>query len=69
VLADATPDPILKLRRQRGTVPEPHEEHDPLAAVPLLPDGQAFDNVLDLLDLAIDLRRADAYAAGIEYGV
>ena len=44
---------------------ETHEEHDPLVAVPLLPDDQALEDLGHLLDLPIDLRRADADAAWV----
>jgi len=37
--------------------------------VPILADHQAFHHFVELLDLAIDLGGADAYAAGIECGV
>ena len=50
-------------------VAQPDEQHDALVAVPLLADDQALDDLGELLDLAVDLGRADAHAAGIQHGV
>ncbi len=47
-------------------VAESYEEHDPFIAIPVLPDHEALDDLFELLDLPVDLRRADANAAGIE---
>src|SRR5262249_174631 len=41
------------------------EQHDALVALPRLTNGDAFENLRQLLDLAIDLRGADADAAGL----
>ncbi len=54
---------------KREAIAQPHEQHDPFVAVPLLADHQALDDLVELLHLAVDFRRADAHAAGIEHGV
>ena len=58
-------------RRRRATTPsrKPDEEHDPLVVVPLLPDDEALQHLVELLDLAVDLRRPDADAAGVQHRV
>ena len=46
-----------------------HEEDDAHVVVPVLADGERLEHLGDLLDLAVDLRGADAHAAGVERGV
>src|SRR5690606_5083682 len=54
---------------QRQAFAQPHEQHDALVALPALAHGDGFQHFLELLHLAIDLRGADAYAAGVEGGI
>jgi hypothetical protein len=46
-----------------------HEEHDAHVALPVLADHHALQHLQLLLDLAVDLGRADAHAAGVEHRV
>src|SRR3954465_2465318 len=84
MLPDAEANPFLQAGIEPVLRAEPHEEHDPDVAVPLLPDHQAFANLPefpplpdhqvfenpgDLLDLPVDLRRPDPNSARIERGV
>ena len=66
---------LLRMRRrirsssrvvETDAVAQPDEQHDPFVALPLLADDQALDDLVELLDLPIDLGRADADAAGVE---
>src|SRR3954462_11749015 len=54
---------------QTGLLAELDEQDDAHVPFPVLADHQGLDHLLKLLDLAIDLRRADTHAAGIEHGV
>src|SRR4051795_13656894 len=69
MLPDAEANPFLQAGIEPVLRAEPHEEHDPDVAVPLLPDHHAFDNLRELLDLPVDLRRPDPNSARIERGV
>ena len=68
--ADVLLDPVDERRIEREAVLQAHEQDHAhvahLARRPILADDEAFDDLGQLLDLAIDLRRADAHAAGIE---
>ena len=48
---------------------QPHEQHDAHVAVPVLPDGERFDDLVQALDGRVDLRGADAHAARIQHRV
>ena len=50
-------------------VAQPDEQHDALVALPLLPDHERLDDLVELLDLPVDLRRADAHAARVQHGI
>ena len=63
---DAVRDPGPERRVEYHARRETHEEHDPLVAIPRLPYRQALDHLRHVLDLAVDLGRADAHAAGIQ---
>ena len=54
---------------ERQALAQPDEQHHAFVAIPLLADHQALDDLVELLHLAVDFRRADADAAGIEHGV
>ena len=69
VLADAAADAILELVGERHAVAQPDEQHDALVVVPVLADDEALDDLVELLDLAIDLGGADAHAAGVQHGI
>ena len=51
---------------ERDARAQPHEQHDAHVVVPILADADRLDDLRHLLDLVVDLRRADAHAAGIE---
>ena len=67
----ANPFAIRRRSSSSSTTPsrQPDEQHDALVAFPLLPHRQALEHFRQLLDLAVDLRGADAHAAGIERGI
>ena len=69
VLADPPPQTVAEPVVQRQPVPQAHEQHDAHVALPVLPHDQALHDLRQLLHLPVDLRRADAHAAGIERGV
>src|SRR5215831_5933331 len=48
---------------------EDHANIAQLARRPVLTDDEALDHLVELLDLAVDLRGADAHAARVERGV
>src|SRR5258708_11150886 len=70
---DLFTDTIAQIVIEHAVRGESHEEYDPQIRATLvgelLSDHQALDDLGKLLDLPIDLRRADSHAAGIERGV
>ena len=69
VAADLVADLGPKLVVEVFAVAERHEQDDPHVVAPLLSDREALEHAVDLLHLAVDLRRSDAYAAGIQHRV
>ena len=69
VVADVLSDPCGQRVVQRHSVAQPDEQHDADVVVPVLTDHQAFDHFVQLLDLSVDLRGADAHAARIQHRV
>ena len=69
VFANAFAHAVLEGRRQLQIVAEAHEQYDPLVVVPVLPDDQALQDLIELFHLAVDLRRPDAHTTGIEHRV
>ncbi len=69
VVADLPADALFQRLVERDPVAQLDEQHDADVAVPFLADGQRLEHVGNLLDLAIDFRRADAYAARIQHRV
>src|SRR5204863_505084 len=72
-LLDIRADTLLELLVEREAGPELHEEHDArvfrVVRRPDLADRDRLFHLVDTLDDAIDLRGADAHAAGVERGV
>ena len=66
VLPDLPLDALAQRIGQLDPVAQPDEKDDPFVVVPFLPDDQAFDHLVEPLDLAVDLRRSDPDSAGIE---
>src|SRR2546426_8647278 len=69
VLADPALDCVDERIVERAIFAQLDEQHDPHVARPVLPDHQRLDDLLQLLDLAVDLRGADAHAAGVQHRV
>src|SRR4051812_42475619 len=69
VVADAALDAIRDFVVHAEAVTQLDEEHDAHVALPVLADDERLDHLLELLDLAVDLRRADPDAARVEHGV
>ena len=69
VAADRVADLVAQLLVERQALAQPDEQHDAHVALPLLRDRDRLGDFLDLLDLAIDLGRADAHAAGIQHRI
>src|SRR5690606_30784732 len=63
-LADLLPDALDARIVQRDAGAHDHEQHDAGVAVPFLADGDALEDLVQLLHLAVDLGRTDAHAAG-----
>ena len=68
-VADLLLDALVERVVECDAVAQPHEQHDAHVALPFLADGERLEHLGDLLDLPIDLRRADAHAAGIQHRV
>src|SRR6185437_9910865 len=69
MFAHALPDPLPQRIGQDQGFAQPHEEHDAHVTRPLarlLRHGDALDDVIELLHLPVDLRGANANAAGIQ---
>ena len=67
--AQLRPDAALQRRVQRQPIAQDDEQDDADAALPLLPYRQRFDDLGQPFDLAVDLRRADADAAGVQHRI
>ena len=66
---EARADPLTQRVVQRQAVGQYDEQHDADVVLPALADRDALADLRQLLDLAVDLGRADAHAAGIEHRV
>src|SRR5262245_52993052 len=66
VLPDLRTDRVGSFPIEHQTVPQLHEQHDPLVAIPLLPNDEALQHVRQLFHLPVDLRRADPHTAWVE---
>ncbi len=69
VLADLVADLLLERGVELGAIAQPHEQDDADVVVPVLADDDRFQHLVHLLDLAVDLGRADANAARIQHRV
>src|SRR5439155_20200291 len=69
VLADSALDCVDERIVERAAFAQLDEEHNPYVARPVLPDHQRLDDLVELLDLAVDLGGADAHAAGVQHRV
>ena len=69
VLADLSFYCVRERIVERETFAQLDEQHDPHVARPVLPDHQRLDDLVELLDLAVDLGGADAHAAGVQHRV
>src|SRR4051812_4909051 len=69
IRANSAADVFLELLGEGAAIAQPDEQDDALVAIPLLADHEAFDHLLHLLDLAINLGGADTDAAWIEHRV
>ena len=71
--ADADADGLLQVVGERDTLAQFDEQHNPhirsTVDDDILPDHQTLEHFRDLLHLPVDLRRANAHAAGVERGV
>ena len=54
---------------ERARPRQPHEQHDAHVAVAVLADAERLGDLRHLLDLVVDLRRADPHAARVERGI
>ncbi len=65
--------PVAQLRPQLLVQGQPFaqtdEKYDTDVAFPLLSDADRFNDLVELFDDTVDLRRADAHAARIKHGV
>ena len=68
VRADVLLDPLDQRVVEREALAQLHEQHDAHVAPspPVLADHEALDHLVELLDLPVDLRGADAHAARIQ---
>ena len=62
-------DALLQVVVERHAVAQHDEQHDANIVFPVLSDRDALDNLVELLDLAIYLRRADTDTAGVQDGI
>ena len=62
-------DPVDQRLIQPQAFTQSHEQHDTHIVVPALADDQAFEHLIDLLDLAVDLRGTNTHATGIEHRI
>ena len=67
--ADAAAQVGGQRRIQTGTFAQGDEQHDAGVAFPVLAHAHGFRHGIHRLHLAVDLRGADAHAAGVQHGV
>ena len=71
--ADAGADGLLQVVAECDAVAQFHKQDDAhvgsAVSDDILPDDQTLEHFRDLLHLPVDLRRANAHAAGVERGV
>src|SRR3546814_3956828 len=68
-LADLCLDPCRQRVVEHEARAQLHEQHHAHVALPVLPNDDRFLDLLQLLDLVVDLSRADANAARVQRGV
>ena len=70
LVADLRLDPLLQRFVERERLGRSaHEQHDADVALPVLADADRLQHLRDLLDLAVDLGRADPHAARVQDGI
>src|SRR5690606_40270255 len=69
VLADLLADALLQRGVQLHPRSQLHKEHHAHIPLPLLPDGDRLQYLVDPLHLPVDFRSADAHAAGVEHRI
>src|SRR5581483_10270736 len=66
VVADPLFDRGNELLGEGNALPQLDEKHHADIALPVLPDHQRLDDLVELLDLPVDLGGADAHPAGVQ---